>query len=139
EEAQTIWGRGWQDGDALTAVTDADGRFGVIFAALLADAATGELSDSLFYTGRLLPETAVTPTPLPTFTPTPVPAATATPTLTPSPTPEITLPQVTIESGIQVGPLSTNSQTGRILFGVIPAVLALAVLVAVGVRLTRRK
>ncbi len=136
EEAQTDLGRGWQSANAITAVTDADGRFGVVYAALLADRTTDILSDSLFYTERALPETAVTPTPLPTLTPTPLPLAAATPTIMPSPTPAVALPEVTVESGIQVG---LNSQAGRILFGVIPAALVLAVLVAIGARLTRRE
>ncbi|MCA9921105.1 MAG: exo-alpha-sialidase [Anaerolineales bacterium] len=126
--------------DAITAVQVPDGALGIIYSTLLMDTETAALEDYLIYTSRSLADPEFEPTPLPTLTPTPLPTATLTPTPAPSPTPTVAIPQFGSEQpGFALGPISANSSSGGIILGVLPAVLIVGLVFAVGFWLVRRK
>ena len=149
-----IWdGERWQEGapldlglqavgaDALTAVQDPAGNLGVLYSTLLLNTDGNEPEDYLLYTSRQLEETGFEPTRLPTLTPTLLPPPTSTPIPAPTATATVTLPQINNnpETGISVGPIDSNTQTGGILLGVLPAILLVVIVFGAGFWFIKKK
>lgn len=126
--------------DAITAVTAPDNQIGLIFAQLMSDPTTDELIQSTYYLARQWDAPAVMPTPLPTMTPTPTPLPTLTPTPEPSATPMPTFNTTVGENtGLSIGPFNASDTVGGVVISVIPVVLLVAVVLIIGIRLTRRR
>ncbi|MGB8644437.1 MAG: sialidase family protein [Anaerolineae bacterium] len=87
---------------------------------------TGEV----WYTRGIIQAPFESPPVIPTATP--VPTATATPTLTPSPTPRIVIPTVAPTVVAETAPGTDAGGSSALLLGVIPVILLVLVLVAIG-------
>lgn len=121
--------------DSLFAVYERDSQtLGVLYGSLIVDPATTDIEDSLIYTSRILDETAVEATPLPTLTPTPMPSATATPTPQPSATPQIDFTDPQFDTVVE----ERSSPMAGIISGVIPALGIVLIVFVGGVWWTRR-
>ncbi len=127
--------------DALTAVQDPNGKLGILYSTLLINPVDNKLEDYLLYTSRQLEETGFEPTRLPTLPPTPSPLPTSTPSPAPTATATVALPQVNNnpETGISIGSINSNTQSGGILLGVLPALLLVVLVFGVGFWFMRRK
>ncbi len=127
--------------DAVTAAMTQNGRIGVAFSVLFPNSESEQLQDTLVYTSRSWDAPNATPTPLPTLTPTPPPQPTATLQPTPTATPVIPLtdPAVEPDRGFSVGPLSTNDPVGSIVLSILPAVLIVGIIFAIGLRIRKQK
>ncbi|MCP4421654.1 MAG: exo-alpha-sialidase [Chloroflexi bacterium] len=118
--------------DAIAAIAAPDGQIGVMYGSLMDDGTI--LTDEIIYTSRQwqVDDLAVTRTPLPTLTPTPEVLPTETLIPQPMPTPTATLAPVQ-----NVSPLS-GSSSGIIVGGIV-ALLLVAIIFAIGWRVTRSK
>lgn len=120
--------------DALSAVYLPENLLGVLYGSLIQDPETEGLEDNLLYTSRLLDETAVEATPLPTLTPTAEPSPTVSPTPAPSATPTISFAETPLANNSN----TQNSRTNGILFGLIPAVAIVGIVFGAGLWWSRR-
>ena len=128
------------DADGIAAALLPDETLTVIYSSLVTQLVDDQLYDKLLFTQRQWELPSVTATPLPTLTPTPQATPTATPTPPPSPTPTLAIPTTQEDSQtLQIGPLDTGSLTGRLLLGIIPAVLIVAIAFAIGLRFRRQR
>jgi BNR repeat-like domain len=118
--------------DAISAIVAPDGQIGVMYGSLIDDGTT--IIDKMIYTERQwqVEESVATRTPLPTLTATPELLPTETPI--PQPTPTVTATLAPVQN---VSPLSSSS--GGIIVGVIVALLLVAIIFAIGWRITRSK
>ena len=120
--------------DALSAVRLPSNELGVLYGTLIIDPETTDIEDNLIYTSRVLDDSDVEATPLPSLTPTPTATATLTPEPTMEPTPTL---DFSPPNGTQAGGNSNSSPNG-ILVGVLPAIGIVAIVFVFGVWWSRR-
>ncbi|MEM7331071.1 MAG: exo-alpha-sialidase [Chloroflexota bacterium] len=121
--------------DNLAAVRLSDNQLGVLYGTLILDPETTDIEDNIIYTSRVLDETAVEATPLPTLTPTAPP--TATPTVEPTIAPTATV-DLNPTPGAGGGNNNQGNSPNGILVGVLPAVAIVSVVFVFGFWWTRR-
>ncbi|MCP4356686.1 MAG: hypothetical protein GY796_01550 [Chloroflexi bacterium] len=126
--------------DSLAAAAVPDGRLAIIYTGLVNDLTTDTLQQQIYYSARLWENADVSLTPLPTLTATPPPTATPLATVEPSPTPESILlpPDPNLSTGLQIGPLNTNSQIGGLIISVIPAIIIIGIVFIISWRILIR-